>query len=290
MGKIGIGFVGILAVGLLVLSGSVFIVKETQQVLVLQFGDVKGRVTEPGLHFKIPVVQQLRVFEQRILNVDPPAEEVLLADQKRLVVDTFARYRISDMLKYYQTLSTEAAAVQRMNNIINASLRGVLGKTTLKDVLSEKRDLLMKDIQKEVNEETDRFGIEIVDVRIIRADLPVQVTQSTYDRMRSEREREAKEARAQGEELALKIRSEADKERTIMLSEARRDSEILRGEGDKEAIRIYAKAFGQDPQFYEFYRTMEAYKKALNNGGTTMVLSPDSDFFKFIASDDGKVK
>ncbi|MAH04316.1 MAG: protease modulator HflC [Pseudomonadota bacterium] len=290
MGKIGIGFVGILAVALLVLSGSVFTVKETQQVLVLQFGDVKGRVTDPGLHFKIPVVQQLRIFEKRILNVDPPAEEVLLADQKRLVVDTFARYRIADMLKYYQTLSTEAAAVQRMNNIINASLRGVLGKTTLQNVLSVERDRLMKDIQEEVNTETDRFGIEIVDVRIVRADLPVQVTQSTYNRMRSEREREAKEARAQGEELALKIRSEADKERTIMLSEARRDSEILRGEGDKEAIRIYAKAFGQDPQFYEFYRTMEAYKKALINGGTTMVLSPDSDFFKFIASDDGKVK
>ena len=290
MGKIGIGFVGILAVALLVLSGSVFTVKETQQVLVLQFGDVKGRVTDPGLHFKIPVVQQLRIFEKRILNVDPPAEEVLLADQKRLVVDTFARYRIADMLKYYQTLSTEAAAVQRMNNIINASLRGVLGKTTLQNVLSVERDRLMKDIQEEVNTETDRFGIEIVDVRIVRADLPVQVTQSTYNRMRSEREREAKEARAQGEELALKIRSEAEKERTIMLSEARRDSEILRGEGDKEAIRIYAKAFGQDPQFYEFYRTMEAYKKALINGGTTMVLSPDSDFFKFIASDDGKVK
>ncbi|MGN7503538.1 MAG: protease modulator HflC [Alphaproteobacteria bacterium] len=290
MGKIGIGFVGILAVALLVLSGSVFTVKETQQVLVLQFGDVKGRVTDPGLHFKIPFVQQLRVFEKRILNVDPPAEEVLLADQKRLVVDTFARYRISDMLKYYQTLSTETAAVQRMNNIINASLRGVLGKTTLQDVLSVERDRLMKDIQEEVNTETDRFGIEIVDVRIVRADLPVQVTQSTYNRMRSEREREAKEARAQGEELALKIRSEADKERTIMLSEARRDAEILRGEGDKEAIRIYAKAFGQDPEFYEFYRTMEAYKKALINGGTTMVLSPDSDFFKFIASDDGKVK
>ncbi len=290
MGKIGIGFVGILAVALLVLSGSVFTVKETQQVLVLQFGDVKGRVTDPGLHFKIPVVQQLRIFEKRILNVDPPAEEVLLADQKRLVVDTFARYRIADMLKYYQTLSTEAAAVQRMNNIINASLRGVLGKTTLQNVLSVERDRLMKDIQEEVNTETDRFGIEIVDVRIVRADLPVQVTQSTYNRMRSEREREAKEARAQGEELALKIRSEADKERTIMLSEARRDAEILRGEGDKEAIRIYAKAFGQDPQFYEFYRTMEAYKKALINGGTTMVLSPDSDFFKFIASDDGKVK
>ena len=290
MGKIGIGLVGILAVGLLVLSGMVFTVKETQQVLVLQFGDVKGRIDQPGLNIKLPVLQQLRVFEKRILNVDPPAEEVLLADQKRLVVDTFARYRISDMLKYYQTLSTETAAVQRMNNIINASLRGVLGTTTMKDVLSEKRDGLMKKIQTEVNEETDRFGIEIVDVRIIRADLPVQVTQSTYNRMRSEREREAKEARAQGEELSLKIRSQADKERTVLLSEARRDAEIARGEGDKEAITIYAKAFGKDPKFFEFYRTMEAYKKALKTGGTTMVLSPDSDFFKYISSDSGKLK
>lgn len=288
MGKIGIGLVGIVAVALLTLSGMVFTVKETQQVLVLQFGDVKGQIAEPGLHFKLPVVQQLRAFEKRILNVDPPAEEVLLADQKRLVVDTFARYRISDMLKYFQTLSTETAAVQRMNNIVNASLRGVLGKTTLQDVLSEKRDELMKEIQAEVNQETSRFGIEIVDVRIVRADLPVQVTQSTYNRMRSEREREAKEARAQGEELALKIRSAAEKERTVLLSEARRDSEIARGEGDKDAIKIYADAFGKDPQFFEFYRTMEAYKKALNNGGTTMVLSPDSDFFKFIGSDSGR--
>lgn len=289
MGKLGISLIGILAVIILAFSGAVFTVKETQQVLVLQFGDVKGRVDQPGLHFKLPVLQQLRVFDKRILNVDPPAEEVLLADQKRLVVDTFARYRIADMLKYYQTLSTEAAAVQRMNTIINASLRGVLGTTTLVDVLSAERDNLMKKIQKEVNEETDRFGIEIVDVRIIRADLPIQVTQSTYNRMRSEREREAKEARAQGEEIALKIRSLADKERTVLLSEARRDSEIARGNGDKEAIRIYAEAFGQDPEFYEFYRTMEAYKKSLKSG-TTMVLSPDSDFFKYISSDDGKRK
>jgi|TARA_A100000164_G_C21837473_1_gene738441 membrane protease subunit HflC len=289
MGKLGISLVGILAVVVLAFSASVFTVQETQQVLVLQFGDVKSRIDKPGLHFKLPVLQQLRVFEKRILNVDPPAEEVLLADQKRLVVDTFARYRIADMLKYYQTLSTETAAVQRMNTIINASLRGVLGTTTLIDVLSVERDNLMKKIQKEVNEETDRFGIEIVDVRIIRADLPIQVTQSTYNRMQSEREREAKEARAQGEELALKIRSLADKERTVLLSEARRDSEVARGNGDKEAIRIYAEAFGQDPEFYEFYRTMEAYKKALKNG-TTMVLSPDSDFFKYISSDDGKRK
>jgi|TARA_R110002126_G_scaffold13118_7_gene57283 membrane protease subunit HflC len=290
MGKLGISLVGILAVVLLTFSGAVFTVQETQQVLVLQFGDVKGRIDKPGIHFKLPILQQLRVFEKRILNVDPPAEEVLLADQKRLVVDTFARYRIADMLKYYQTLSTETAAVQRMNTIINASLRGVLGTTTLVDVLSVERDNLMKKIQEEVNEETDRFGIEIVDVRIVRADLPIQVTQSTYNRMQSEREREAKEARAQGEELALKIRSLADKERTVLISEARRDSEIARGNGDKEAIRIYAEAFGQDAEFYEFYRTMEAYKKALKNGGTTMVLSPDSDFFKYIASDDGKRK
>ena len=282
MGKLGLGFVALLAISLLVLSGSVFTVKETQQVLVLQFGDVKGRIDEPGLHFKLPILQQLRAFEKRILNVDPPAEEVLLADQKRLVVDTFARYRIADMLKYYQTLSTETAAVQRMNNIINASLRGVLGKTTLQDVLSEKRDDLMKEIQDEVNEETDRFGIEIVDVRIVRADLPIQVTQSTYNRMRSEREREAKEARSEGDEIALRIRSLADKERTVLLSESRRDAEIARGEGDNEAIKIYADAFGKDVKFFEFYRTMEAYKKALNGGGTTMVLSPDSEFFKYI--------
>jgi membrane protease subunit HflC len=287
MGKLGLSFIAFLAIGLLVLSGSVFTVKETQQVLVLQFGDVKGRIDEPGLHFKLPILQQLRAFEKRILNVDPPAEEVLLADQKRLVVDTFARYRISDMLKYYQTLSTETAAVQRMNNIINASLRGVLGKTTLKDVLSEKRDSLMKEIQAEVNTATDRFGIEIVDVRIIRADLPVQVTQSTYNRMRSEREREAKEARSEGEEVALRIRSLADKERTILLSEARRYAEIARGQGDNAAIKIYADAFGKDVKFFDFYRTMEAYKKALNGGGTTMVLSPDSEFFKYIASDTG---
>ncbi len=274
---------GITAVVLIIIAfSSVFLVKETEQVLVLQFGDPRQEIVNPGLHFKIPVIQNLKFFERRILNIDPPAEEVLMADQKRLVVDTFARYRIADMLKFYQTLNTEMAANQRLHNIINSAMRSELGKATLPDILSEKRKELMREIQKSVNEETDRFGIEIVDVRIVRADLPEEVTQATYDRMRSEREREAKEARAQGEELSLQIRSKANKQRTVLISEAQRDAEIARGEGDKEAISIYTKAFNKDPEFYDFYRSMEAYRKSLANSDKTLVLSPNSDFFEYL--------
>ena len=274
---------GITAVVLIIVAfSSVFLVKETEQVLVLQFGDPRQEIVKPGLHFKIPVIQNLKFFERRILNIDPPAEEVLMADQKRLVVDTFARYRIADMLKFYQTLNTEMAANQRLHNIINSAMRSELGKATLPDILSEKRKELMREIQKSVNEETDRFGIEIVDVRIVRADLPEEVTQATYDRMRSEREREAKEARAQGEELSLQIRSKANKQRTVLISEAQRDAEIARGEGDREAISIYTKAFNKDPEFYDFYRSMEAYRKSLANSDKTLVLSPDSDFFEYL--------
>lgn len=272
--------VGVIA--LIALFNSVFIVKETEQVLVLQFGDPRQQITEPGLHFKVPLIQNLKFFERRILNVDPPAEEVLLSDQKRLVVDTFARYRISDMLKFYQTLGTEFAAQQRLYNIINASMRSVLGKATLPGILSEERKNLMRQIQNDVNTETARFGIEIVDVRIVRADLPDEVTQATFNRMRSEREREAREARGEGEELSLQIRSKADKEKTVLLSEAKRDSEIIRGEGDKEAIATYAKAFNQSPDFYEFYRSMEAYRTSLSNDQKTLILSPESDFFKYL--------
>ncbi|MAM34083.1 MAG: HflC protein [Micavibrio sp.] len=279
--KAAIGLVGLIAVVVLLL-GSVFIVKETEQVLVLQFGDPVQQITSPGLHFKIPLIQNLKVFDNRILNVDPPSEEVLLSDQKRLVVDTFARYRISDMLKYYQTLGTENAAVQRLYNIITSTMRSELGKAPLPDILSDKRKGLMRSIQETVNNETSRFGIEIVDVRIVRADLPEEVTQATYDRMRSEREREAREARGEGEELSLQIRSRADKDRTVLLSEAERDAEIARGEGDEEAISIYAEAFNRDPRFYAFYRSMEAYKKSLANKDKTLVLSPDSDFFRYL--------
>lgn len=259
---------------------SIFVVNETQQVMVVRFGNPVAQIKEPGLHFKAPLIDNARVFEKRILNVDPPSEEVLLTDQKRLVVDTFARYRITDMLMFFQTLSSETAGEQRLNTIINASVRSHLGRVALRDVLSEKRNLLMDNILNDVNAETKRFGVEVVDVRIVRADLPPQVTQSTFDRMQSEREREAKEARAEGEQIGLEIRSESDKEKTILLSAAQRDAQILRGEGDKEAIGIYATAFSQDPKFYKFYRSLEAYRKSLSNAETTLVLTPDSDFFK----------
>ncbi len=259
---------------------SVFIVNETQQVMVVRFGNPVAQIKKPGLHFKASIFDDARVFEKRILNVDPPSEEVLLSDQKRLVVDTFARYRITDMLTFFQTLNTEVAGEQRLNTIINAAVRSSLGRVPLRDILSEKRNTLMDNIQRDVNTETKRFGVEVVDVRIVRADLPPQVTQSTFDRMQSEREREAKEARAEGEQVGLEIRSEADKDRTIILSAAQRDAQVLRGEGDREAIAIYAKAFSKDPKFYKFYRSLEAYRKSLANAETTLVLTPDSQFFK----------
>jgi len=268
-------------VAFVLVTSSIFTVQENQQVLVMRFGNPKDQIAEPGLHFKLSILDQTRVFEKRILNVDPPAEEVLLADQKRLLVDSFARYKIVDILKFFQTLNTETGAQTRLYTIINSAVRSAMGKSTLQDILSKKRDTLMEDIQETVNVEAKRFGIEVVDVRIVRADLPEQVTQATFDRMRSEREREAQEARAEGEQLSLEIKSKADKERTILLAEAQRDAQTLRGEGDKAAIEIYGKAFNQDPKFYAFYRSLEAYRKSLMNGDTTLLLSPDSDFLKY---------
>ena len=262
-------------------NSSMFTVTEGQQVMITRFGDPKEQITEPGLHFKLPMVDQTRFFEKRILNIDPPSEEVLLADQKRLVVDSFARYRITNMLAFFQTMNSETAAQQRLYTIINSALRSAMGKATLQNILSEKRDVLMETIQQSVNDETKRFGIEVVDVRIVRADLPEQVTQATFDRMRSEREREAREARAEGEQISIEIKSKADKDRTVLLAEAKRDSEILRGQGDSQAIEIYGKAFGQDPNFYAFYRSLEAYKKSLGKPDTTLLLSPESDFLKY---------
>ena len=270
------GFVVFLA-----LITSVFIVQENEQVIVLRFGNPQEEVKEPGLHYKLSFIDKVQTYEKRILNVDPPAEQVLLADQKRLVVDTFARYKIVDMLKFFQALGTESAAEQRLYTIINSAVRQSLGRVSLASVLSGKRNELMKAIIKDVNAEAVRMGIQIVDVRIVRADLPDQVTQSTFARMRSEREREAREARAEGAQLSTEIKSTAEKERSIILAEAQKDAQILRGKGDNEAITIYSKAFSQDPQFYAFYRSLEAYKKSLSDPETTLVLTPDSEFFKF---------
>ncbi|MFH1158520.1 MAG: protease modulator HflC [Pseudomonadota bacterium] len=272
----------------LLLGQSMFIVPETQQALVLQFGDPVEKHTVPGLKFKIPFIQQVTEFDKRVLDLDPPPEEIILADQKRLVVDTFARYRISDMLEFYKSLSTEAQANTRLNNIVNSTLRSVLGNATLADVLSEKRGQLMAAVKQQVNASVTRFGIEIVDIRIGRADLPEQTSKAIYARMQTERQREAAEFRAQGQEQAQEIRSKADKECTVLLAEAGQQAQLSRGQGDEGAIKIYAEAFKKDPEFYAFYRTMEAYRDSLSGENTTLVLSPDNDFLRYFRDQSGK--
>lgn len=273
---------------LLLITQSLFIVQETQQVIVLQFGDPKKMHTAPGLKWKIPFIQNTKVFDKRVLDVDPSPEEVILADQKRIVVDTFARYRITDMLEFSKSLQTEQQAASRLNNIINSTLRSTLGSTTLTDLLSEKRATIMGNIKQQVNTAVNRLGIEIVDIRIGRADLPEQTSQSIFARMRTEREREAAEFRAQGQEQAQEIKSKADKERTVLLAEAEKKAQQARGLGDGIAIKTYAAAFKQDPEFYSFYRTMEAYKAGLSGDSTTLILSPDGDFFRFFKESSGK--
>lgn len=272
----------------LLLGQSAFIVPETDQVLVLQFGEPVEKHTTPGLKFKIPFIQDIVVLDKRVLDVDPPPEEIILADQKRLVVDTFARYKINDMLQFYKSLATEQQANTRLNNIINSTLRSILGNATLADVLSEKRVQLMASLKQQVNAAVTPLGIEIVDIRIGRADLPEQTSQAIYARMRTERQREAAEFRAQGQEQAQEIRSSADKERTVLLAEAEKQAQLSRGDGDAEAIKIYAAAFSKDPEFYSFYRTMEAYREGLGGDSTTLVLSPDSDFLRYFKDQSGK--
>lgn len=281
-------FIAAVFLGFMLLSQAAFIVPETQQVLVLQFGDPVAKHVTPGLKFKIPLIQQVTIFDRRVLDVDPPPEEVILADQKRLVVDTFARYKIIDMLEFYKSLATEQQANTRLNNIINSTLRSVLGGATLADVLSQKRVQLMATLKTQVNAAVTRLGIEIVDIRIGRADLPEQTSQAIYARMRTERQREAAEFRAQGQEQAQEIRSRADKERTVLLAEAEKQSQMSRGQGDAEAIKIYAAAFKRDPEFYGFYRSMEAYRASLPGENTTLVLSPDSEFLRYFKSESGK--
>lgn len=283
----------LIALGILVLvaaivaTSAMFTVPQTQQALVLQFGSIVRSEQDPGLKFKIPLVQDVVFLEKRVLDVDPPVEPVLLADQKRLEVDAFARYRITDPVLFYQRFRTEANAQSRLASIVNSSLRRVLGSVTLLAVLSQDRAKVMAQIKEQVNAEARANGMEIVDVRIRRADLPEATSQSVYQRMSSERAREAAEARAQGQEQAQQIRSRAERERTVILAEAQRDSQVLRGEGDNQAIRILADAAGRNPDFYQFYRSLEAYRTALKNENTSLVLSPDSEFFRFFDSMSG---
>ena len=264
-----------------VIFQSLFIVQEISQAIVLQFGDPKKIVTKAGLNFKLPFIQNVVFLDRRILNLDNDPEEVIAADQKRLIVDAIARFKIVDPLKFYISVGNERVARSRLSTIINSRIRGVLGKQELATLLSTDRAKQMAIIQNDVNNEAQNFGIEIVDVRIKRADLPPANSEAIYKRMQTEREREAKEFRAQGAEMAAKITSTADKEVTVILANANKQSEIMKGEGDGKRNRIFANAFGKDPQFFGFYRAMQSYEKALIGGDTSLILSPDSDFFKF---------
>ena len=258
-----------------------FTVSETQQALVVQFGNPKHTIRDAGLHFKIPVLQQVIYLDKRILNLDPPAQEIIASDQKRLVVDAIARFRIIDPLLTYQTSQTETRVAQRLGTIIISNLRQVLGEQAFENLLSGERAQLMLDIRDTVNADSASFGIEMVDVRLRRVDLPEANSQAIYQRMQTEREREAQESRAKGREQAVRIRAQAERERTVLLAVAERDSSILRGEGDGQAVKIFADAFNTDKEFFEFYRSMQAYRKTMSSEDTTLVLSPDSEFFKY---------
>ena len=263
---------------------SLFTVKEINQAIVLQFGNPKKVITTAGLQWKIPFVQNVVFLDRRILSLDPAPEEVIASDQKRLIVDAYSRFTIVDPLKFYISVGNEMVARSRLATIINSRIRNVLGKQSLATLLSEERGRQMAIIQEGVNEEAKKFGIEIIDVRIKRADLPQANSEAIYKRMQTEREREAKEFRARGAEMAVTITSTADKEVTVILANADKQSEIMKGEGDGIRNKIFADAFGQDPEFFSFYRAMQAYEKALIGGETTMILSPDSDFFKYFGS------
>ena len=263
---------------------SLFVVKEINQAIVLQFGDPKKVIVKPGLQVKIPFIQNVVFLDRRILNLDAPPEEVIASDQKRLIVDAYARFKIVDPLKFYISVGDERVARSRLSTIINSRIRSVLGKQSLATLLSEDRTKQMAIIQEGVNTEAKNFGIEIIDVRIKRADLPQANSEAIYKRMQTEREREAKEFRAKGAEMAVTITSTADKEVTVILANAKKESEIMKGEGDGQRNKIFANAFGKDPEFFAFYRAMQAYEKALIGGDTSLILSPDSDFFKFFGN------
>jgi len=263
--------------------GALFTVHQTQQALILQLGNPIRTVPEPGLHFKLPFIQNIEFYDRRILDLDPPVQEVILLDQKRINVDAFARYKIVNPLEFRKRAVTNQNFRQVFGNRLNAAIRAEIGKILLGDMLTEKRAQVMDVISRQMKAQAAEFGTEVVDVRIGRTDLPEATAQAVYNRMRSDRVAHAAKLRAEGEEQKLKIQAIADKDRTIIIAEAQRESEILRGQGEGERNQILGEAFGQDPEFFDFYRSMEAYGEALGEG-TTMVLSPDSEFFRFFGT------
>jgi membrane protease subunit HflC len=276
----------LVAAGIL-LTNALFIVDQTEQALVLQFGQPRRVIRDPGLWVKRPFLEQVVLYDNRLLDFEPPQEEVIVSDQKRLVVDTYTRYRITDPLLFYQTANSEVAVRARLNAMVNGSLRRVLGNVTLSALLSQQRPAIMKQIRDEVRDQGKSFGIDVVDVRIRRADLPKENSEAIYARMVSERQQQAAQYRGEGSEAAQTVRANADRERTVILAEAQRDAQRVRGDGDAQSIKVYADAFGQDKEFFAFYRSMQAYRDALNGHSTSFVLTPDSGFFRFFENQNG---
>jgi len=285
--SLGIALIVVAVVGVITVLSATFVVDQREQALVLRFGDPQRVVQEAGLKFKAPFVDNVVFFDARLLDLDNPPEEIIAADQKRLVVDSFVRFRITNPLLFYQTVRSELALRPRLMGAVNSELRRVLGTVPLSAIVSDQRTDLMRQIRDEVRGEARNFGIEVVDVRIKRSDLPQANSEAIYRRMQTERQREAAEFRAQGAEQAQRIRAEAEKERTVLIAQAEKQAETLRGEGDAVAIKTFADAFGRDPEFFSFYRTMQAYENSLSGDDTTMVLSPDSEFFQFFRSGGG---
>jgi membrane protease subunit HflC len=260
---------------------TMFTVHQTQQALILRFGEPRRVITEPGLNWKIPFMDSANFLDKRILALDSPAQEVIASDQKRLVVDAYARYKITDALQFYQSVRSQLGAEAQLSTIFNSAVRRVLGDATFEDIVRDNRPDLMRLITAQVTNEAQKFGMTVIDVRIRRADLPEENSQAVYRRMQTEREREANDIRARGEEESQRIRARADREVRVIEAEARRESEVIRGEGDAERNRLYADAYGRDPEFFAFYRSMLAYEQGLAPNGTRLVISPDSEFFRY---------
>ncbi|MBA7667160.1 Modulator of FtsH protease HflC [subsurface metagenome] len=264
------------------MKGALFTVDEREQAIIVQLGKHVRTIQKPGLYFKLPLVQNVLRFEDRILEYDASAAKIITADKKHLVLDNYARWKIIDPLKFYETVRNEFGAQARLDDIVFSEIREELARHTLTEVVSLRREAIMDKVGEQCDQKAREYGIQVIDVRIKRADLPKEVTHSVYARMKAERERIAKKYRSEGEEEAVKIRAKADRERTILLAESYRKAEILRGAGDAQAIKIYARAFGKDPEFYSFLRTLEVYKKSLAEG-TTIILSSDSELFRYLS-------
>lgn len=283
-----ISLIVVAVIAVFVAAGAFFVIDERKQAIVVQFGEPKRTIAESGLHLKMPIFEQVILLEKRILSLDVPPQEVLASDQRRILVDSFARFRIVDPLRMYQAARTELRAADLLERIMQSAVRQILATQEMPAIVSGERRALMAQIENLTNERAQSIGLEVIDVRLKRVDLPPQNSQSIFQRMETERQREAAQARAEGQEEALKIRAGADREVAETLANAEREAQKIRGEADAVAVRVFAEAFGRDKEFFEFYRTMQAYRKALGKDDTTLVLSPDSEFFKLFMEAQGE--